>query len=93
MTREPDIHDYTAIGRLLGISADQARTMVERYQETDGYQPEFCLRYDEVAAATGVPVSTLRSRVASGYYAEGVDYLREGPRTVWFSRRVLRRDP
>lgn len=93
MKPAPDLHDYTAIARLLDMPPDEARAMVERWQDTDGYRgPEFAMRYDEVACKTGVSESTLRSRVASGYYVEGVDYLREGPRTVWFSRRVLKRE-
>lgn len=93
MKAAPDLHDFTAIGRLLDMDADEARAMVERWQDTDGYRgPEFSMRYDEVARKTGVSESTLRSRVHDGFYVEGVDYVREGPRTVFFSRRVLKRE-
>jgi hypothetical protein len=90
MIRRPDVHDYTAVGRLLGMSADQARVMHERYQDSEGYPgPEFCMSEHETAVKIGRPDATMRSRRRRGQYLEGVDYIMRSPQRPLYSRRVL----
>lgn len=93
MSRSPDVHDYTTIGRLLGMSSDNAQLMIERWQDSDGcVGPEFSLSEAEVAIRLGRPTATMRSRRKRGQYVENVDYRRVSPRRVLYSRRVLKRE-
>lgn len=87
----PDTHSLIAASRLLDVEFDWLVRQVERYVETDGYTgPDFDLDYHAASRLTGVPVATLRTRVHRGQYVEGRDYVRKGPRTVYFSRRIIK---
>jgi len=86
----PDRTAIDASARLLDVQADALERFVETYRLGDGYiGPQFSLSYAEASRITGVAQATLRQRVRSGYYVEGRDYIRKGPRTVRLSRRII----
>jgi hypothetical protein len=88
-----DDHALIAASRLLDVPTEYLERVVERYRETDGWKgPEFDLDYERAERLTGVAKTTLRARVHRGYYVEGADYIRKGPRTVRFSRRIVQQE-
>lgn len=86
----PDPVAVQAACRLLDVKQDDLERFLEVERITGGsVGARFSLSYSEVSRLTGVSEATLRQRVHSGTYVEGVDYQRRGPRTVRFSARVV----
>lgn len=89
----PDPVAVQAACRLLDVERESLERFLEVDRLTGGsVGARFTLSYSEVSRLTGVSEATLRQRVHSGTYVEGVDYQRRGPRTVRFSARVVGRE-